>query len=235
MRNKAVKIIALLTLIFFKAPCYSQNAGEIVQEGVSGGGINLDDLGNTAAEFVLNIQNLGFVKASIKIIKESNIDLLATYQAMRQIKEGEFNLHKEFRENVLNIVKDEVKNHSKILQTIDMLAQIRREARAARGHINDLDVFSAAEKEFFTESYSNVLREALHIAAEIATITTDKELAMNDAERIRLVYILHDSTFELLSGLRNFNNQMRMAANLRLENIDDYGNVKNLFTAKAGT
>ena len=235
MRNKAVLIIALLILISFTPPCHSQNAGEIVREGVSGGGINFDDLGNTAAEFVLNIQNLGFIKASIKIIKQSNIDLLATYQTMRKIKDGEFNLHQEFRKNVLNIVKDEVKNHSKILQTIDMLAQIRREAKAARGHINSLDVFTAAEKEFFSESYSNILQEALHIAAEIATITINNELAMNDAERIRLVYILHDSTFELLSGLRNFNNQMRMAVNLRLENSDDYRNVKNLFAVETGT
>lgn len=235
MRTKAIKIIAFFSLISLTNPCFSQDAGDVIEDGVSSGGFKLEELGTTAAEFVLNIQNLGFVKSTVQIIKESNIDLLATYHTMNQIKDGEFKLHEEFRENVLNIVKDEVRNHSKILQTLDMLAQVRREAKAARGHIDGLDVFSAAEKEFFTESYSNILQEALFIAAEIATITADKELAMNDAERIRLVYILHDSTFELLTGLRNFNNQMRMAANLRLENSDDYRNVKNLFTVKAGT
>jgi hypothetical protein len=234
MKSKAFFFTAIMISLLLTSPSFSQDAIDAVGDGVSPGGFKLEELGTTAAEFILNIQNLGFVKASVQIIKKSNIDLLATYQTMKKIKEGEFKLHEEFRENVLNIVKDEVRNHSKILQTFEMLAAIRKEAKAARGHIDALDVFTAAEKEFFTESYSNILQEALFIAAEVATITTDKELAMNDAERIRLVYILHDSTFEMLSDLRNFNNQMRMAANLRLENSDDYRNVKKLFTLKAG-
>lgn len=217
-------IILLFSMITFSSSLQAQDAVETVKDG-----LNFEELGQTATEFILNIQKLGFIKSTIKIVKASNIDLLAAYTTMKEIKEGEFKLHEKFKGEVLGIVKNEVINHSKVLQTWVILKDIREEAKAARDQISATDMFSAAEKEFFTKSYSNILREAGSITLEVTSIITDNELAMNDGERIKLVYMMHDSAATLLTGLRQFNNKMRMVANLRLENSDDYGNVKNLF------
>ena len=218
-------IILLFSIMTLSGNLQAQDAVKTVK-----GGLNFEEIGQTATEFILNIQKLGFIKSTVKIIKASNIDLLAAYATMKEIKEGEFQLHKKFKDEVLGIVKDEVINHSKVLQTWVILKDIREEAKAARKQIGATDVFSVAEKEFFTESYSNILREAGGIALEVTSIIKDNDLAMNDGERIKLVYMMHDSAATLLTGLRQFNNKMRMAANLRLENSDDYGNVKNLMT-----
>jgi hypothetical protein len=204
--------------------------GEVpeVEEGLEKG--EAEDI--TAEEFVLNVQKLGFIKAVGILIEESNLDLLASYKRINDAEFENFQVHKAFHEDLLIQVKDEVRNHSKLLQTLDNLGRIKNEARSASDHIQDVDVFSAGEIEFFTESYSNILGDAGNLAIEIAEIILDNNLAMNDAERIQMVYILHESSQTLLLGLRKFNNQMRYAANLRLEGNEDYQNVRNLFTLR---
>lgn len=204
--------------------------GEDIPEVGTDGDFSLNDLEFTAQEFILNIQKLGFIKATLKMIDESNIDLLASYHMIRDIQEGTFSLHEEFHETVLLRVKDEVKNHSKVIQTGLVLNDIRKEAQDARALIVDIDVFDAAEKAFWTESYSNILHDAANITVELAEIVLDGKLKMNDAERIELVYVLYDSSVALLNGLRKFNSQMRYTANLRYQHTDDYQQVSTLFT-----
>jgi hypothetical protein len=222
-------IVTIPFLLLFSMSVFAQEeATDFIEDG-AGGDFKLEELGQTAAEFVLHIQQLGFIKASVKFIENSNFDLVKAYSDINKLKNSNFELHKYFKDEVLHLVKDEVKNHSKLLQTLDILKDIQREAKAAKDQVEKLDVFTTAEKEFFTESYSNILKDAGNIALEIAGIVTNEELGMNDAERIRMVYILYDSSEALLGGLRQFNNQLRLAANLRLENSDDYRNVQNLF------
>lgn len=199
-----------------------------VEEGLEEG--EAEDI--TAEEFVLHVQKLGFIKAVGTLIEESNIDLLASYKRINDAEFENFQIHKAFHEDLLIQVKDEVRNHSKVLQAIDNLGHIKNEARSASDHIQEIDVFSAGEIEFFTESYSNILKEAGNLTLEIAEIILDNNLAMNDAERVQMVYVLHDSSETLLLGLRKFNAQMRYTANLRLEGSEDYENVRKLFTLR---
>jgi hypothetical protein len=203
---------------------------------VSGGGdtdFSLDDLEFTSQEYMLNLQKLGFIKTTVQLIEESNINLYSLYQDAVTISQGNYSLQEEFQRNVLGIVKDEVKNHSKVIQTVENIAAIRMEAKQASNQVRDLNVFDATEREFFTESYSKIIKEADDISWEIGEIVIDNNFKMKDGERIDLVYTLYESSEVLLKDIRKFNAQMKYAANLRLEQDDDYNNVKLLFTLEA--
>lgn len=212
------RLLALLTLGLFltllATPARCQNNGG----GQGGGdGIKLDELKQTAAEFVLNLQKVGVINVGIKIITEHNAELIQAYQTFNDIKDGSFSIREKVLEKLLLEVKDEISNHTKVFEMIELIGKIRKEIQESRAIINNTDLFSAVEKELFLDSYTECAKQAGTIVWQVGEVILESDVRMNDGERLELVYQFHTKAETLYLELMKFNRQMNQTALIRLD------------------
>ena len=192
------------------------------------GGIKTDELGQTALELVLNLQKFSVIAAGKNIILNNNVDLLASYRRLKDIADGNFKLHEHFIETVLVKVKDEVKNHSKALQLLEVLQAIRQEAGRSRDLIASAGVFSPQELLYYRDSYTQLYREAGHLITEFTMTITDGELKANDGERLIIILDVYQDAVGLYNSLRSFNDIMRVTVAQRGVNQQEQDHLTEL-------
>ena len=194
-----------------------------------GDDVKLDELGQTATELLLNLQKFSVIAAGKNILLNNNLDLVTSYQKLKDITDGNFSLHEDFIKRVLGKVKDEVKQHSKAIQLLEVLQAIRKEAQQSRTLIATAGVFSEPELAFFVDSYQQCYREAGHLIAEYLMVITDDDMKANDGERILLVIDIHQDAVNLYNSLRRFNAEMQLTTAHRRDVAEQSNRVMTLF------
>ncbi|MEQ9441005.1 MAG: hypothetical protein RIG62_18325 [Cyclobacteriaceae bacterium] len=182
-----------------------------------GNGIKLDELKQSTAEFVLNLQKVGVINVGIDLITKHNAELILAYQTFNDIKDGSFSIRELILEDMLKVVKSEISNHTKVLETIDLIVKIRQEINRAKSIISDTDLFTAVEKELFLDSYTECARQASTIAWQVGEVIREGDMRLNDGERLELVYRFHMAAETLYLELRKFNQMMNHIALIRLD------------------
>ena len=210
--------LTIILVLLASTMAYGQNKSS----GGSGGNVDLDDLEESAAEFVLNLQKFSVIAAGRNLLEGNNIELAAAYEKLKDIKEGNFKLHRYFIDDVLVVVKDEVKEHTRAIELLKILKAIRDEAKDSKSLIAGTGVFSEIEQSFWNNSYENVTNQALHLAKEYAIVITQGNLKANDGERILMIMDIHRDAVGLYNALRRFNNQLRLTVSQR--SLEDEGN-----------
>ena len=210
-------------------PAQSGPIPDVPIEPVGEGGIELDELGQTAMELVLNVQKFSVIAAGKNILLNNNADLLLSYQRLKEIADGNFNLHENFIKDVLGRVKDDVKEHSKAIELFEVLQSIRKECNRSRTLIASAGVFTDPELAFFHDSYRQLYREAGHLIAEYLLVITDGDMKANDGERILLILDIHSNAVGLYNSLYKFNNQVRVTAATRGAAEEEKNRTRFLF------
>jgi hypothetical protein len=162
-----------------------------------------------AQQLILNWEKLSQFRKILKNMYDGYKILYKGYTAVKDISEGNFNLHKTFLDDLLQ-VSPAVKKYKRIADIINYQLRIVKEGKAALNKFKVDKQFTIEEIDYTGKVYSNLLRESIKNMDELAMVITAGKLRMSDDERLQAIDRIYLSIEEQYSFLRDFTSNTAM-------------------------
>jgi DNA repair ATPase RecN len=203
-------LVCILFFVFaFKAPPAKAQVEEIEQ-------------------LVLDIEKLSQLKQILADLYTGYEILTKGYNTIRDLAEGNFNIHQLFLDGLLS-VSPTVKKYKRIVDIVSGQQTLIREYQSALSHFKGLHVFSPEELSYVGTVYQNLADGSLRNLDELLMVITDSQLRMNDAERLTAIDRIYEDLQNKLDFLRSFNNSTALLATQKQKELDENQLLKKLY------
>jgi hypothetical protein len=173
---------------------------------------------------ILDIEKLVQLKDILSDLYKGYEILSTGYNAIKNISEGNFNLHKAFLDGLL-AVSPAVQNYARVVDIIDDQASILSEYKSAYNLFKQDKHFTPDELVYMSEVYNNLISGSEKNLTNLLNIMTASKLRMSDAERLHVIDGLYSDTHDQLVFLRQFNNK---TGSLALERATEENNLESV-------
>lgn len=180
-------------------------------------------------QLILDVQKLSQFKQILSDMKTAYAVIMQGYTTVRDISQGDFNLHKSFLDGLM-AVSPVVRNYKKTADIISMQLSIVSEYKSAYNRFKSASLFNPDEIVYIGRVYNNLLDETLKNLNDLTTVVTTNQLRMSDAERLAAIDKLYDDTLDKLTFLRSFNNNTSMLAVQRQKELNDAKTVQQYYS-----
>ncbi|MBS1512792.1 MAG: TerB family tellurite resistance protein [Bacteroidetes bacterium] len=160
-------------------------------------------------QLMLNIEKLAQFKKILKNMKEGYQIISKGYTAVKDISQGNFNLHKTFLDGLMQ-VSPVVKKYKRIADIISYQLRIAKEYKLAFNRFKEEKQFTAEEIDYVGKVYSNLFNESLKNLDELSMVITSGKLRMSDDERLQAIDKIYLAVEEEYSFLKDFTNNTNM-------------------------
>jgi hypothetical protein len=184
--------------------------------------------GQDMQQLLLDIEKLTQFKAILSDMQSGYTILTQGYGAVKDISQGNFNLHSAFL-NSLMAVSPEVRKYGRIADIIANQASIVSEYKSAWKQANASGHFSAQELLYMNGVFTSLLNQSVDNLTNLANIITAGNLRMSDAERLQAIDGIYSDTQNKLVFLRDFNNKVAILALQRQKEENEVNNLKTLY------
>ena len=150
------------------------------------------------------------------------------YQAVSDISQGNFDLHKLFLDDLLK-ASPIVQNYGKVADIIDCQLKIVSEYGSAFDRFKSDDNFSLDEIIYMGKVYDNLINESIQGLSDLTTILTDGALRASDDERLSGIDRIDSEMQDRLSFLRYFNNNTTVLALQRAREKNDVSTIRDIY------
>ncbi|MDC7218063.1 MAG: hypothetical protein PQJ28_03465 [Spirochaetales bacterium] len=162
-------------------------------------------------QLALNIEKLAQFRAILKDMKEGYEILTKGYNTVKDLTEGNFDLHKTFLDALLQ-VSPAVRNYKKVGEIIDYQVELVSNSGRHRNKLQSSGLFAPEELEYFTHVYDRIFSESLRDLEELTAVLTAGELRMSDEERLAAIDRIYLSVQDKCLFVRDFNSQTGILA-----------------------
>lgn len=162
-------------------------------------------------QLILNVEKLAQLKGILKDMKRGYDVLHGGYSTIKDISQGNFNLHKLFLDALLE-ASPTVKRYYKVPKVISYQIALMREHRKALDRFRQSGKFSPEELSYFGRVYSNLLDQSLRNLDELASVVTSGKLRMSDDERLKAIDRIYADMEEKVLFLKGFNSHATLLA-----------------------
>lgn len=211
---KKIIIILLLTVGITAAVTHRANAQVSTAQDVQ--------------HLVLDIEKLTQFKAILSDMQSGYTILTQGYGQVKDISEGNFNLHSAFL-NSLMAVSPEIRKYGRIADIIENQASIVSEYKATLKQANACGHFNAQEIVYMNGVFSSLLTQSLNNLTTLANVITAGNLRMSDAERLQAIGHIYSDTQSKLVFLRNFDSQVAILSLQREKAQNDVNTLQKLY------
>ena len=153
------------------------------------------------------------------------------YQAVKDISEGNFDLHQLFLDELLK-ASPVVRKYYKIAEIVNCQMQIVSEYGAAYKRFKADNNFSVDEILYIGKVYDNLVNESLKSLGDLTTVLTDGALRASDDERLQQIDQLDKDMKERLVFLRYFNNNTSILSLQRTKEKNDANTIGGAYGLK---
>src|SRR5450432_2763089 len=157
------------------------------------------------ARLILDIEKLSQLKNILSDLYKGYEILKTGYSTIKNISEGNFNLHKAFLDGLL-AVSPAVQKYQRVVDIIDLQARIVTEYKAALKRYRQDAHFNPDELEYIGNVYGNLVDKSAKNLENLISVLTAGKLRMNDAERLKQIDGIYMDTRDQFQFLRKFNN-----------------------------
>ncbi|MNJ95275.1 hypothetical protein D3C87_129830 [compost metagenome] len=161
------------------------------------------------AQLLLNIEKLTQFKGILKQMKDGYKILDGGYNTVKDISQGNFNLHKTFLDGLME-VSPSVKNYRKVAEIINGQVRLVKTSRNALSAFREDKHFNLKEVNYMAKLYENLLGQSLQNLDELITVVTAGKLRMSDDERLKAIDRIHKEMEDKLSFLGRFNQDIKV-------------------------
>jgi len=184
-----------------------------------------------AQQLILDVEKLSQLKNIYSDLVKGYDILSEGYNAVKDISEGNFDLHKLFLDNLLK-ASPVVQKYEKVADIIQCELNIISEYGTAYDRFKQDDNFSPDEILYIGKVYNNLIDESIKGLSDLTTVITDNTLRASDDERLNMIDRLDEEMENRLSFLRYFNNNTTVLALQRAREKNDIGAIKNIYGIK---
>ncbi|MCO6148981.1 TerB family tellurite resistance protein [Flavobacterium sp. NRK1] len=162
-------------------------------------------------QLALNIEKLAQFRAILKDMKEGYEILTKGYNTVKDLTEGNFDLHKTFLDALLQ-VSPAVRNYKRVGEIIDYQVELVGNSGRQRNKLQSSGLFAPEELDYFAQVYDRIFRESLRDLEELTAVLTAGELRMSDEERLAAIDRIYLSVQDKCLFVRDFNSQTGILA-----------------------
>jgi hypothetical protein len=184
--------------------------------------ISTNAQGAEVQQLLLNVEKLAQFKKILKNMKDAYKIIFKGYTAVKDLSQGNFNLHKTFLDGLMD-VSPAVKKYKRIADIFKYQLRITKEYKAAYNQFRDDKQFTVQEIEYVGKVYSNLFNETLKSLEELAMVITAGKLRMSDDERLQAIDKIYETVVDQYSFLNEFNNN---TAILSLQRKSEQAEIK---------
>lgn len=179
-------------------------------------------------QLLLNYEKLTQLKNILTDMKKGYEIVSKGYTAIKNISEGNFNLHDAFISGLL-AVNPAIKNYKRVPDIITHQKNIVKEYRQAFNRFKNSGTFSSSEIDYLGNVYTNLFNKSLQNLDELATVITASKLSMSDDERLEAIDRIFADTEDKLQFLRDFNRKTNILVIQRTKEKQNIATSKKLY------
>ncbi|XHR95556.1 TerB family tellurite resistance protein [Mucilaginibacter sp. UC70_90] len=179
-------------------------------------------------QLILDIEKLTQFKAILSDMQQGYSILTQGYQQVKNLSQGNFNLHSVFLNGLLQ-VNPEVAKYARVADIIADEVSILTEYKKAYRQFQNSGSFNAGELDYLAKVYDGLTSTALNDVNDLANILTASKLRMSDDERLSAIDRIYASSSDKLSFLRDFNQRTNILLLQRQQEQNEFNNLKSLY------
>jgi hypothetical protein len=179
-------------------------------------------------QLLLNIEKLAQFKQILSDMKKGYEILTGGYNAVKDMTQGNFTLHKTFLDALMQ-VSPTVKKYKRVGAIINYQILLIKESKLAFRRFTKSKSFSEKEISYFEKVYDHLFKESLRNLEELTTVITANKLRMSDDERLKAIDAIYLDMQDKLLFLRNFNTSSNILAIQRAKERIDVNAVRNIY------
>ncbi|MBC7886661.1 MAG: TerB family tellurite resistance protein [Ferruginibacter sp.] len=180
------------------------------------------------AQLALNIEKLAQFKQILSDLKKAYQILYGGYNTIKKISEGNFNLHQEFLDGLLQ-VSPAVKGYKKIADIVSLQVRLVREYRAAHTLFKNNNQFTPTEIDYIGKVYNRLFSQSLNNLDALMNVITANKLRMSDDERLNAIDKIYSDMQEKIVFLRHFNSSTAVLGIQRYREQSDVDLMRKLY------
>ena len=182
-------------------------------------------------QLALDLEKLTQFKQILSDLEKGYAVLEGGYNTIKDISQGNFNLHKDFLDGLLAI-SPAVAKYVKIADIISMQLQLGKEYKSYYSRFKKDSHFTVAEVAYIGKVYTNLFNESLKNLDALLSVITAGKLRMSDDERMHSIDGIYLDMQDKLVFLRNFNNSTSILSIQKQKEQEDIDVMRNLYELK---
>lgn len=179
-------------------------------------------------QLLLNVEKLAQFRQILSDMKKGYQILVKGYNSVRNIAEGNFDLHKAFLDGLME-VSPTVRNYRRVAEIINCQVKLVKEYRNAYNRFIRDNNFNSVEINYIAQVYNNLFKESLVGLDELLTIITAGKTRMSDDERLQAIDRIYGDMQNRLIFLRHFNNNTTILALQRAKERNDAETIRKIY------
>ena len=208
-----MKTIIFLTLLVFAGTTKSYGQAEELEQ------------------LALDIEKLAQFKQILSDLKTAYQVLEGGYNTIKNIAQGNFDLHKAFLDGLL-AVSPTVQKYKKIADIMAMQLQLVKEYKVAKTRFGSTDQFSVDEFNYISGVYDKLVIGSLNDLDALLNVVTANKLRMSDDERLKAIDKIFDGMQGKLVFLRQFNSSTSVLGIQRTKEQNEVEVMRKLYNIK---
>jgi hypothetical protein len=179
-------------------------------------------------QLALDYQKLSGLKNILSQMYTGYEILTKGYNSVKEVSQGNFDLHKVFLDGLL-VVSPTVRKYPRVADIIHDQALLLKEYDAAWNSFRQDKHFTPDELGYMLDVYNNLVSRSLKNLSDLAMILTDRQVRMNDAERLAAIDHIYTGSRAQLDFLHSFNDHNYRLTMLRAHAAGDRQTLKILY------
>ena len=179
-------------------------------------------------QLALNLEKLMQFKKILSDMKDGYEVLAQGYGTVRDISQGNFNLHKAFLDGLLD-VSPAVKKYKRIMDILSVQIQLMKENKTGYRRAQSSGLFSRAELQYLSGVFRQIFDQSRQSISALTAVLTAGKLRMSDAERLRAIDAIYDHANEQIVFIRHFNSRNALLALQRYKERNDAKGIGNMY------
>lgn len=182
-------------------------------------------------QLLLNVEKLAQLKSILQKMYDGYTIISNGYQTIKNISEGNFNIHDLFLDGLLQ-VSPAVQKYKRVTDIIQYQIRLVKEYQQAFQHFKEDKNFTVAEIEYIGSVYKNLFNQSVDNLDDLLMVITARKLRMSDDERIKAIDHIFSNIEEQLSFLRYFNSNAYVISLQRSVERKDVDMSRTIFGIK---
>ncbi len=182
-------------------------------------------------QLLLNVEKLAQLKQILSDMKKGYNIVSKGYSTVKDLSQGNFNLHKAFLDGLLE-VSPAVRKYKKITETVRCQLELVKEYRKAITRFRQSGHFTESELAYMGRVYERLFQRSLENLDELTMVVTSGTLRMSDDERITSIDRIHRDMQDKLNFLRSFNSNISLLGLQRAKDHHEVNTMRRIYGIK---
>jgi hypothetical protein len=179
-------------------------------------------------QLLLNIEKLAQFKQILSDMKKGYEILHGGYNTVKDLSQGNFNLHKAFIDGLMQ-VSPAVKKYKRIDDIVNYQLLLVKEYKLSFKRFRNSDHFTDKEINYIETVYSTLFKQSLRNLDELVTVISANKLRMSDDERLESIDRIYADMQDKVVFLRNFNANTAVLAVQRSKEHNDVNSLRAIY------